>query len=448
MDAIPEPKEGSWQNWLNQLRNNSWNLELLVSGFSILLITQGQESLMETINYFDLNRYVSTWAELLYTINSIIYLILEIMLVSLVINVLLRGLWIGAVGLSSVKDKELNIYDKFAPRFQFLKYSINHWDDYIERLDKLCSAIFSFTFLSVFVFISFSLVTFLYVPLMDKLFFEYLSKAEGDWAENIGTGVKILFLLISFIYFIDFLSLGWIKRIKGFDKVYYPLYRFMGYITFAFLYRDLYYHLIIKKYTRRFGLLLFPFVFFSTYSINFYVEFLPYFPGVSTIYEPIDKERPALIPNNFYDDERDKEAYIYRASIPSKIIKDDYLPLFISYRTRFNADFTELCDSLAPARSEGLNNNTISIGFGEEAEPEVEEKYLECLEDYFQLSIDDSLEINSPFMFYVHPEKSEEGFLNVIDIKDLDRGRHFINIRRKRPSKEEAAHYASIYFWK
>ncbi|MEL6257362.1 MAG: hypothetical protein AAFR87_35545, partial [Bacteroidota bacterium] len=181
------PDQGNWQNWLNQLRNNSWNLELLVSGFSILLINQGQEGLKKEIDYFDLNRYSSTWAELLYNINSIIYLILEIMLISLVINVLLRGLWIGAVGLSSVKDKELNIYEKFAPRFQFLKYSINHWDDYIERLDKLCSAIFSFTFLSVFIFISFSLVSLVYLPLLNKLFFEYLPEAFGEWVDPVGT---------------------------------------------------------------------------------------------------------------------------------------------------------------------------------------------------------------------------------------------------------------------
>ena len=69
-----------------------------MSGFSILLIARGQEALQEDINLFDLNRFDSTWAELLYNVNSIIYLILEIMLVSLVINVLLRGLWIGAVG--------------------------------------------------------------------------------------------------------------------------------------------------------------------------------------------------------------------------------------------------------------------------------------------------------------------------------------------------------------
>jgi len=446
MNTNPNPEQGSWQNWLNQLRNNSWNLELLVSGFSILLIARGQEALQEDINLFDLNRFDSTWAELLYNVNSIIYLILEIMLVSLVINVLLRGLWIGAVGLSSVKDKELNIYDKFAPRFQFLKYSIDHWDDYIERLDKLCSAIFSFTFLSVFIFISFSLVSLLYFPLLNKLFFEYLVEAVGEWIDPIGTVLLYGFLLISFIYFVDFLTLGWVKRLKGFDKVYYPLYRFMGYITFAFLYRDLYYHLIIKKYTRRFGLLLFPFVFLCTYSINFYLEFFPYHTGTTTTYKALDKEKPALVESNFYDDERDEDTYVYRASIPSKIVEGDYLELFISYRSRFNADFELMCKDLKISRSEGLNNNTIRLFRTPEAD--APEKFIDCVEAYFQLSLDDSLEVNSPFMFYIHPRKREEGYLNVIDIKDLPRGKHHLTIKRNRPEEEEASHYADIYFWK
>ncbi|MEL6254664.1 MAG: hypothetical protein AAFR87_21820, partial [Bacteroidota bacterium] len=229
------------------------------------------------------------------------------------------------------------------------------------------------------------------------------------------------------------------------DRVYYPIYFFMGIITFAFLYRDLYYHLIIKKYTRRFGLLLFPFVFLSTYSINFYIELFPFHPGVSTIYEALDKERPALIPNNFYDDERDKEAYIYRASIPSKIIKEDYLELFIAYRSRFNPDFEVMCKDLIPSRTEGLNNNTLQLF--DSPEPDPPEKYLQCMEDYFLLSIDDSIKVNSPLMFYFHPQKGEEGFLNVIDIKGLPRGKHHLSILLNRPEEEETSHYVDIYFW-
>ena len=446
MNLQSDLDKGQWQQWLNQLRNNSWNLELLVSGFSILLISRGQESLKSNVYYFELHRNSSTWGELLYNINAILYFILEIMLVSLVINVLLRGLWIGAVGLSSVKGKEINIYDKFAPRFQFLKYGIKHWDDYIDRLDRLCSTIFSFTFLSVFVFISFSLVVMVYIPLLNAFFFEYLNEQLGDWVEQVGYVFIYTFIGISFLYMVDFITLSWLKRLNVFDKVYFPLYRFMGIITLAFLYRDLYYHLIIKKYTRRFGLLVFPFVFISTYSINFYVEFSPYYPEYNVIYQPLNTAEPAAIPSNFYDDQREEEEYIYRASIPSKFVSDNYLELFISYRTRFNTDFNTLCGELRPARPEGLINNTFN--FFESPKPEAPEAYLTCMESFFHLLINDTLSVNTPFMYHRHPKKSEEGFLNIIDISNLPRGRNHISIQQKRPEADTLSHYATIYFWK
>ena len=446
MNPESDLDKGQWQQWLNQLRNNSWNLELLVSGFSILLISRGQEGLESNVYYYELHRNNSTWGELLYNINAILYFILEIMLVSLVINVLLRGLWIGAVGLSSVKGKEINIYDRFAPRFQFLKYGIKHWDDYIDRLDRLCSTIFSFTFLSVFVFISFSLVVLVYIPLLNAFFFEYLNEILGDWVDQVGLVLIYTFIGVSFIYMVDFITLSWVKRLNIFDKVYYPLYRFMGIITLAFLYRDLYYHLIIKKYTRRFGLLVFPFVFISTYSINFYVEFSPYYPIFNTTYQPTDTKEPAVLPSNFYDDQRDEKEYIFRASIPSKFVTKDYLELFISYRTRFNTDFEALCEGMTPARREGLINNTFNLFDAED--PETPEEYLDCVGGYFRLTINDTLPITPNFMYYTHPGKDEAGFLNIIDISELPRGRNHISIQRNRPSADTLQPYAFIYFWK
>ena len=71
-------------------------------------------------------------------------------LINLVLHVLLRGIWISTLGLRYVSG-EID-FDKLrlAPRFdRFLRRRIVSFDQYILRLENLCSVIFAFTFLIV-----------------------------------------------------------------------------------------------------------------------------------------------------------------------------------------------------------------------------------------------------------------------------------------------------------
>ncbi|MCB9352189.1 MAG: hypothetical protein H6573_32540 [Lewinellaceae bacterium] len=88
-------------------------------------------------------------------------------------------------------------------------------------------------------------------------------------------------LLGSLLYFIDFITLGYLKRIRWLAPVYYPIYRFFSLITFARLYRPLYYNLIDNRFGRGVGFLLAPYMILLIVgsSIKFISE--AYFP-VST----------------------------------------------------------------------------------------------------------------------------------------------------------------------
>ena len=66
----------------------------------------------------------------------------------------LRGFWVGVLGLSSVYPKGINLEKlNFNTIFnkQITKYNFN---DFVRKIDKICSSIFSFCFL-----ISFSIVS-------------------------------------------------------------------------------------------------------------------------------------------------------------------------------------------------------------------------------------------------------------------------------------------------
>jgi hypothetical protein len=71
----------------------------------------------------------------------------------------------------------------------------------------------------------------------------------------------IAMLLLGLIVFIDFLSMGSIKRIKDptVAKIYFPLYIFFSTITLSFLYRPIIYNFVDHKYTKRLFLLSIPY---------------------------------------------------------------------------------------------------------------------------------------------------------------------------------------------
>ena len=88
--------------WLKKLERESWQLELLVSAFTIFLLISAQKS-------FD--TYITALEYEFYGAIGFVTFFLWLILVSiyaltffLVLHLLLRGFWIGAIGLRSVQS--------------------------------------------------------------------------------------------------------------------------------------------------------------------------------------------------------------------------------------------------------------------------------------------------------------------------------------------------------
>jgi hypothetical protein len=184
-----------------------------------------------------------------------------IFFINLIVHVILRGLWIGTIGLRYVSS-EID-YDnmKYADRFtNFLKYKVGSYDNFIERLEKFCSVLFAFTFL-LFLF-CFSLCIFMIELIFLVVLFEKLFPNSQD-AIAVGGLLALFFLLLGVIVFIDLISLGALKKIK--DKrvsaVYFYIYRFISFITLSFLYRPLLYNFIDNSYTRKLFYFSVPYIF-------------------------------------------------------------------------------------------------------------------------------------------------------------------------------------------
>jgi len=411
---MEKDKNKSFTKWLEILQQESWQLELLISGFAIFLLAQSYEPVLNLNDQISLLLSGSGYYQLLYIPYKVMLGAWYVLIINLILHVLLRGLWISTIGLRYVSGdidfNKLNISPKFD---RFLRSKIVSFDLYIQQLEKLCSAVFGFTFLIIFILISGGLfVVGIFILGMTML---WINTRFGDLWVLVIVPFLLLYLLGGFIYFLDFITLGWIKRQKGIGRVYYPIYRFFSVITLAFIYRPIYYNLLDNKFGRNIVLFLIPYLICFTLIASLTVNTQAYLPGNRTLQS---------ISNNFYDDTSEDRAS-YSASISSKFVKNGYAQLFLPYVSRNDDKVIEaICPDLKPAKT-GLfffgNNDPLRNNMNADLA-------LDCHAQRFKIYVNDTLLNNLKYRFYEHPTHKNIGLLTVLDVGYLPRGEHIIKV--------------------
>lgn len=436
--------------WLDQLQQESWQLELVVSGFAIFLLIGALEALNELnfVEKLDIAGLGQQGAML-----QMGYLILAIacfiILINLVLHVLLRGIWISAVGLRYVSgDIDFDSL-KLSGRFNhFLRRRMGSFDDYILKLENVCSLVFAFTFLIVFMLLGVALSFTLFLLLI----FLFEHKLDGMLSDGfgkiIGIPVILTFAFTSIIYFIDFITLGWLKRLRWFTVVYYPVYRFFSFITLASLYRPLYYNLVDNRFGRRVGFLLVPYVVVVIFLLTFKIDTHEWFPDTPG--------KAGLLKSN-YDDLRPEGQRIYFGSIPSKFIQNGFLEIFLHYRPASdNKLLADICPGFRPGKEAGFGTMIrFSVDRKQEKQKVNEaDSALACLSNIYEIHVDDSLFHQPSFKFYKHPNDEEYGLLTVLDVNGIARGLHHLRVKKlaKAPVGDsptlQMQDYFVIPFWK
>ncbi|MEM1319524.1 MAG: hypothetical protein AAGG75_04665 [Bacteroidota bacterium] len=438
------------ESWLSKLQQESWNLELLISGFSIFLLIQASQGLKSlAISYR--GNFVTNGAleSVPYLFIGILQIASYVLICNLIIHIFLRGFWIGAIGLRSVQDKvsyeKLKYSDFFVKKLQ---KRISTLDTLLIRLDTISSVIFSFTFLIIFMLISlfFWVVWITLIIITLDAGFNFLGES---WAETLEPvlGITVLALLfLGVIYLIDTLSLGFFKKFHWVSRIYYPVYRLFGYFTLAGIYRAIYYNLISrfsKNYIRLFLIIYLSVIILVPFTKLDSFQFFPDTPG------------DTLLDREFYDNIRPKNDRITIASIPNQLIKDGYLPLFLSYDINDNDNIIRWCEDYTPSkenlfvsgiriRSDGFTFNNPKV---KEKDPE---KLRDCLANYYSIYLNDSLYNQQEFFYYEHPNMGEKGLYTVLDIEGLSRGQNTVYVRAKNFDERDSlieSTFAQIPFW-
>ncbi|MTI29754.1 hypothetical protein, partial [Xanthovirga aplysinae] len=146
----------SSKSWLQRLKEESWEAELLASTISIF----GTFKMFNLINW-STNMFIDLLNPSQYLIAFfIVYfglLAISVLISMFVIHFFLRAYWIGLVGLDSVFP-DYSITDSAYPKIYTEKMLsiLPKLKDSIQKVDELCSVIFSaaFTFLLIYMYLA------------------------------------------------------------------------------------------------------------------------------------------------------------------------------------------------------------------------------------------------------------------------------------------------------
>ncbi|WP_282051177.1 hypothetical protein [Maribacter aquivivus] len=440
-------RSNKFKKLLDNLQQESWQLELIISGFAIYGLIAGYDSIeLEYLKSIQKEQILNMF--LLSTLLTSMLILIGVLLT----HVIIRGLWIGAIGLRYVSGdidyRNLNYSEKFT---SFLKNKVGSFDHYISRLENICSTLFALAFLMIFYLISFFMV--IGVLAVTISYIEIIKSTSETFYEFIKGSFIFIYVFSIILLLIDFLGAGILKKYKWTSIIYYPIYRVFNYITLSFLYRPLVYNFLDQKKARWIGILIVPVYFIvSFFSSGFGTlrsNYLDY--NQSTSQQFTGKE-------NYEDQLLEDTDMVNFASIPSKIIEKSYLPVFINY-TNYMEDAVFKNDStLLPEEDERgfgfhLSNMQSASGLVNfQVTPvdnlEIQSKYLKIFDSIFELQIDSKKQINH---FNLTKNKQEQfGFETILDLEKLPRGKHFLRILgpdEKKKGVFEKDTLITIPFW-
>ncbi|MCK5378603.1 MAG: hypothetical protein KAJ78_04330 [Acidobacteria bacterium] len=402
------------------LHARTYEMELLVSGALVF-------GLIHVPPVFD--RWFTSFRasldgtlRLLGTIGpAYLQMVLYALIATFVLHLMMRGFWIGLLGLESVFPDGIR-WDhlKLGPAtIKRYRAGIGSLAKSIEKVDDLCSLVFSFGFLIVFVFVYSVVVIWAVVALSFAI----------SWAFLGGKGATILFWsLIALVVVLQQLAQSLDKffgsRVKS-GGVPETLIRLLVNIAYAVSpmrlvgttqltlgsnISDTKVGMVILGSVLTLGLFHIGGTFFGEGIVR--IDSLTFFP---------DSLREQGMDPRHYRDLREPNSVEPKIpTIQKDIVAGPYLKLFIPYIPRYhNPLIASVCPNLQP-----LSKNGIDVGRGEKLDDAQVIETAACLGSLFQISLDGEHQQRLHFDFTVEPGTALEGIISFLPVDDFKQGRH------------------------
>lgn len=393
------------QKWLSKFKRISWEPEILISGGMLFTLLQAPEWLLQVKVYL-YPFHISGTSQVL----AMFSIGIAALTIGFILHLIIKGFWIALLALQSVFPEGINI--------EKLKYS-DHFknniglhptlDAKIEKIGKSASLMFTLSFLFLIISIGLGF----YLILMGALF---------ELIPNLKQSVSFSIVFIPWaLLFIDFVTLGFLKKNEYVSKIYFPLYKILSAITLSFLYREILYSLISN--IKRSRIYLFAILFMPLTLILGWRNISQALQRPSPLgthrFEFYETKSSDYFRNNLYEDLRSPNDPIPTGTIQSYYVKENVIRLYVRYYNWMESELQEL-----------YSNNK-------------DKTKKEIIANYFLVKIDSTTIDDMIWYFNTHPKLNQIGLMGIIPLDDLKRGEHIVKI-----STNEQDEWFSIPFWK
>ncbi len=393
--------------WLQKLKEESWEAELLVSAIAIF----GTFKLLGLVDWTT-NVFINLLPPAQYRIGYAIVFFglfaISILASMFVIHFFLRAYWIGLVGLNSVFPDygiEDSMYSKiytkkiieFLPK---LKKSI-------DEVDELCSVIFSaaFTFLLMYAYMAF--FSSIYI-----LLYNFLAEFIPSYILLIPL-IILISLLIFQIVFSIYANLKSNKEKSNLQLFLFKIMKFVSKIMYGPLYKSILQVSMIFssnfKKKKKLSYLMIAFVFSGTFVAIYQIgqTNIPYLISYKKHFSATKLQA------NFYENNNTKNTYLLNPEIESDILKTSIIKIFIPLYMHEKKIRKDICNY----EKDGLTKL------------EEDELLLKCYSKYNTISINNT-KINTDFLRYIHPRTHQFGVITYINTNNLPFGKNSITVEK------------------
>lgn len=452
---IPEPApiettpsaQSEAPDQLNELTNQSWNLELLISGAALFATLNLPDLLDSALAYYRYNLmtdvdYVHNIVptQVIGLVKGVSYFLFGAFLCHFV----MRAFWVGLLGLlavypTGIRYEQIHNLSQYA-RQRFAR-EMGSLPSYIIRLDQRCNVIFALAFSVVLLLLSVAAIYGLFIlveTVLQLLLPDYLYQPvrEGvSWLFGIGVfGIGLTISILNLPRFRDNPQLAPLsfQLSQTMSWLSLGLYRPMLYIAYTFYSQ-------IPRQVLKWRLVWFIII-FGLAELLFMSAQLLQTLGASEVIGSrsfITMRVPAQIANaNSFDNLRPADQLIDNASIQADVIREPYVRLFVSYPKLLDGELSKRFQK--PVWPDSLSRK--------ERREKQAAWYLQTFEAYFGVYLNDSLYRSPGFLFTERNENGQPGLTTVLMTENLKPGRNMLTITVP-DSVNKPKPYCQIPFW-
>ena len=340
------------------------------------------------------------------------------------LNILFRILTLCYLGIDyvfpkGVKEEKLGYNDYITPKIN------NHEDssNWINRCERLSGFSFSISIVLVLKLVGLGILFSIMILLIKLIGIDPFTLENSKKYPHL-LDYSLIFSVFVILGVWDYIFLVLLRRFQWVSKIYYPIYFLFNILTLSFLYKHQ--KLILNTNLGRFasGSILFIYLLigvFTSYNNGKRLVSL----SDQRKFTDVSISNKYGFSKNGYEDSRDEIEPVKGIIIPSATAEGNFIPLFCSYGAIYDVDIEEIY------QTQTISEDSVAL-------LDIEtEKRLAAINQFFQVSIDDSLCTNQKWFFHRYPKTDQKGFLTYLSIGHLKNGLHQICVRFKISEKDK-----------